>query len=295
MDISRFDAKRSRIANTPAGIAGLVERIKELNAEAVVCCEASGGYEQLLCSTLMAEGIKVALANPARVRAFARSRGILAKTDRIDAQVIAEYARINAPRLLTEKPQWLNDLKALLIRREDLMNMKQQERSRLEHTSLRTITAEIKRHIKLLDRRIEKLESAMEELIKSHSELGHKYARLTEVKSIGKISALSLIAFLPELGSITGNQAAALAGVAPFNKDSGDQKGRRMIQGGRVRLRRALYMAALMGSFSNPHFQEVYRRLTAKGKPAKVAITAVMRKMVLLANRLLADPDFQLS
>jgi transposase len=295
LDVSDFDPKPSRIKNTNAGIAGLIRRIKSLSAEAIVCCEATGGYEQLLCSMLMAEGIKVALANPARVRHFAKSKGILAKTDKIDAEVIAEFSRQNSPRLLCERPKWLDELKALLVRREELINMKKQERSRLEHAGCRTVTMEIKRHISLLSRRIVTLERAMDDLVGKHAELKWKYSRLTEVKSLGKISALSLISFLPELGSISGNQAAALAGVAPFNKDSGNHKGLRMIQGGRSRIRRTLYMAAVIGSFSNPFFKEIYQRLTGKGKPAKVAITAVMRKMIVLANRLLADPDFQLS
>lgn len=295
LDITPFDRGHRRIRNTSSAISGLIRRIKAHPGDLIVCCEATGGYERLLCSMLLHAGIKVACVNPSRVRDFAKSRGILAKTDKIDAQVLSAFAESNPPRLLATAPSWQPKAKALLIRREELIEMRQQEKSRLDPAPLPESSTFIKRHIKILDRHIKVVEDRLERLLKEHSDFHGKFRRLVAVKAIGRISAMSLLAYLPELGSVTDNQAAALAGLAPYNKDSGNQKGHRMVQAGRPRIRRALYMSAMTGSFHNPFFMELYQRLTNRGKPAKVALTAVMRKMVVLANRLMADPDFQIS
>ena len=295
LDISPFDTGFRRIKNTSSAISGLVRRVKALPDDVIICCEATGGYERLLCSVLLHADIKVACVNPSRVRDFAKSRGILAKTDKIDARVLSAFAESNSPRLLAAVPSWQPKAKALLIRREELMDMRKQEKSRLDPIPLPESATFIKRHIKILDRHIKAVEDRLAQLLKEHSDFHDKFCRLIEVKAIGTISAMSLLAYLPELGSVTDNQAAALAGLAPYNKDSGFQKGHRMVQGGRPRIRRVLYMSAMTGSFHNPVFMEIYQRLIRRGKPAKVALTAIMRKMVVLANRLMADPDFQLS
>jgi transposase len=295
LDITSFDTQLRRIKNTSSAISGLIRRIKAQPGDVFVCCEATGGYERLLCSMLLHADIKVACVNPSRVRDFAKSRGILAKTDKIDARVLSAFAESNPPRLLTAAPSWQPKAKALLIRREELMDMRKQEKSRLDPAPLPESATFIKRHIKILDRHIKAVEDRLAQLLKEHSDFHDRFRRLVAVKAIGTISAMSLLAYLPELGSVTDNQAAALAGLAPYNKDSGNQKGHRMVQGGRPRIRRALYMSAITGSFHNPVFMELYQRLTNRGKPAKVALTAVMRKMVVLANRLMAEPDFQIS
>lgn len=295
LDISPFDTGSRHINNTSSAITGLIRRIKANRGDVTVCCEATGGYERLLCSMLQHADIKVACINPSRVRDFAKSRGILAKTDKIDAWVLSSFAESNPLRLLGGAPSWQPIVKALLIRREELIEIRQQEKSRLDPAPLPESAAFIKRHLKVLDRHIKAVEDRLAQLLNEHSDFHNKFRRLVAVKAIGRISAMSLLAYLPELGAVTDNQAAALAGLAPYNKDSGSQKGHRMVQGGRPRIRRALYMSALTGSVHNPVFMELYQRLINRGKPSKVALTAIMRKMVILANRLMADPHFQLS
>ena len=295
LDINPFDNKPVQIKNTSAGIRSLIERIKAHPCKIIVCCEASGGYEKLLCAMLPSAGIEVACVNARRVRSFAESRGILAKTDAIDARVIAAFSEVNKPRIISSTPDWLEELKALLIRREELLDMRKAEKSRLDPAPHHVIADLVREHILQLGACIRDIENALRILVKKHDELAGKVKRLTEVHSFGLIASTSLLAYIPELGSVTDNQATALAGLAPYNRDSGTKKGKRMVQGGRARIRRALYMPAVGASQRNHVFMEVYERLVTKGKPGKVALTAVMRKMVVLANRLMANPDFQIS
>jgi transposase len=231
LDISPFDTGPKHIKNTSSAISGLVRRIKVLPGDVMICCEATGGYERLLCAVLLHADIDVACVNPSRVRDFAKSRGILAKTDKIDARVISAFAESNSPRLLAVGSSWQPKAKALLIRREELMNMRKQEKSRLDPAPLPESATFIKRHIKILDRHIKAVEERLAQLLKEHSDFQEKFRRLIAVNSIGTISAMSLLAYLPELGSVTDNQAAALAGLAPYNKDSGKMKGQGVVLG----------------------------------------------------------------
>lgn len=295
LDISPFDSGFTQIRNTSSAISGLIRRIQSFPRHITICCEATGGYERLLCSMLQTAGVDVICANPLRVREFARSQGIIAKTDKIDARLLARFAETSSPRKMHSQPPWHSTLKALLVRRQELVDMRLQERSRLDPVPCPESAAFIKRHIVVLDRHIRAIEARLKQLLNEYADLSWKFQRLTSVKSIGTFSALSLLAYLPELGAVSDNQAAALAGLAPYNKDSGAQKGRRMVQGGRPKIRRVLYMGAMTGIVHNPVFRELYQRLIGRGKPAKVALTAVMRKMVVLANKLMSDPEFQLS
>jgi transposase len=295
LDITPFDNKPVQIKNTSAGIRSLIERIKARPETIIVCCEASGGYEKLLCAMLLASGIEIACVNARRVRSFADSRGILAKTDAIDARVIAAFSEANRPRIIGSAPVWLEEMKALLIRREELMEMRKAEKSRLDPAPHHSVADLIREHILLLNSSVRDIENTLRRLVKKYDELTEKVSRLTSVHSFGMIAATSLLAYIPELGSVTDNQATALAGLAPYNRDSGTMKGKRRVHGGRARIRRALYMPAVGACHRNHVFKEVYERLESKGKPGKVALTAVMRKMVVLANRLMANPDFQIS
>lgn len=295
LDLSAFDDKPVEIKNTSAGIRSLIERIRAHPRKIIVCCEASGGYEKLLCAMLSSAGIEMACVNARRVRSYADSQGILAKTDKIDARVIAMFSESSKPRIIGSLPTWQGEMKALLIRREELMNMRKAEKSRLDPAPHHVVADQIMEHIGQLSARIRDIENALRRLVRKHDELEEKVKRLTLVHSFGLIAATSLLAYIPELGSVTDNQAAALAGLAPYNRDSGTMKGKRFVQGGRARIRRALYMPAVGASHRNHVFKEVYARLESKGKPGKVALTAVMRKMVVLANRLMANPDFQIS
>jgi len=295
LDIDPFDTMPPRIKNTSAGINALIKRIKVHPDKIIICCEASGGYEKLLNSMLSAEGIAVACVNARQVRDFARSRGILAKTDAIDAQVLSAFGQTHQPRVLEAQPVWQELTKALLIRREEMMAIRKAELSRLDPAPHPDVAVLIKQHIEVLSEHIRLIEDPLRELIREHADLAVRFNRLVAVNSFGLITALSLLAYIPELGTVSDNQAAALAGLAPYNRDSGTMKGKRVIHGGRARIRRALYMPAVGASHCNPVFKEVYQRLIANGKPGKVAITAIMRKMVVLANRLMADPAFQIS
>lgn len=293
LDVSRFDRQSAVIDNTEAGIRGLIRRVRALGVPVLLCCEASGGYEQRLCAMCLEAKIPIARVNAKRVRDFARSQGRMAKTDAIDAQTLADYAAMAKPRTLVDPPAWQPQAEALLKRRSELIGMIQQECNRLEAKPLDAARADINAHVTELQARLEHIEKMLYDLPKAHEDLQRKVTRLLAIKGIGKLTALTLLAFVPELETISGNEAAALVGVAPFNDDSGTRKGIRRTMAGRRQVRRILYMAALSASRSNPVLKAFYQRLREKGKPHKVARIAVARKLVVLANRLLCDDAFQ--
>lgn len=295
LDVDPFDDKEPQIPNTKAGVRKLIKRIKKFPNPVTVCCESSGGYEKLLVGMLLDAGVGIARVNAKRVRDYARSQGILAKTDAIDARVISLYSKASKPRLLAPPPVWMDRVRGLLTRRSDLCDMITQEKNRMHPSPEKEMAELIRAHIKTMQKQVQRIDELLSAAIKEFPELNYGHTRLTKVKSIGTISALSLLVFIPELGSVSGNEAAALAGLAPYNRDSGTLKGRRCIQGGRNRVREPLYMAAITAKSHNEIWAELYSRLTKNGKPHKVAITAIMRKMVILANRLMADPEFQIS
>ena len=289
---SPFDQQTESIPNTLKQINRLFERVRALDRPVLLCCEATGGYEKKLVSMALAEEIPIALINAKRVRDFARSKGILAKTDRIDAKVICEFARQNKPQPLRAKATWAEPLRDLVQRRKTLVEDRKDEKNRLEHPADRKVVRSIKAHIRFLDRQIAAIEKDLAELINEHPELHRSYERLQLVKGLGANCAQVLLATVPELGSLSSSQVAALVGVAPFNQDSGYMRGKRTIRGGRNQARHVLYMAALTAITHNQQLRPFYQRLRANGKPAKVALTAVMRKLAILANRIIADPDF---
>lgn len=273
----------------------MIKALKKLPAPVQVICEPSGGYERDLLEALWAAGLAVSLVHAARVRAFARAQGLLAKTDPIDAVVLREFGELLQPGTLAAPLPQRERLAALVQRREQVVNLRSTEVQRLAQTR-DPVVRKLGRHLlKVLEDQVEQLAALIETQIADDATLTAQSARLQLVKSIGPVTASTLLAELPELGTLSRNESGALAGVAPYNRDSGEHRGRRTIRGGRVRVRRVLYMAAVVATRFNPILKAFYDRLVKAGKPKKVALTAVMRKLIVLLNHLLKYPQFTLA
>lgn len=284
-----------RYANDAAGIAALIKALKKLPAPVQVICEPSGGYERDLLEALWAAGLAVSLVHAARVRAFARAQGLLAKTDPIDAVVLREFGELLQPGTLAAPSPQRERLAALVQRREQLVNLLGTEVQRLAQTRDAAVRKLGRQMLRTLERQVAQLQEMIAAQIAADATLKAQSERLQQVKSIGPVTASTLLAELPELGTLSRNESGALAGVAPYNRDSGQHCGRRTIRGGRVRVRRVLYMAATVAARFNPILREFYQRLLAAGKPKKLALTAVMRKLIVLLNHLLKNPQFKLA
>jgi len=228
------------------------------------------------------------IANPIHIKRFAGAIGQRAKTDKLDAQLIAHYSEAIKPTLSTLKPENMRVMSDLVARRNQLMTMQTMEKNRLQILP-KNLNSTIKPVLTVLKNQIEKVENKIAELIESCPDYQEKNDILQSMKGIGKIAAASIISNLPELGYINNKQASALVGVAPMNKESGRYKGMRKIQGGRSQVRTVLYMAMMSAIQSNPIFKETYQRLVALGKPKKVAIIACLRKMIVILNSMLRD------
>ncbi|HZL44693.1 MAG TPA: IS110 family transposase [Opitutaceae bacterium] len=295
LDVSLAGQPPCRYANDTTGIAALIKVLKKLPQPVQVVCEPSGGYERDLLSALWTAGLAVSLVHAARIRAFARAQGLLAKTDPIDAVVLREFGELLKPETLAAPSPQQERLAALVQRREQLVNLLSMEDQRLAQARDAVVRKMSERLLKKLATQIEQMDALIEEQITADKTLKSQSERLQQVKGIGPVTASTLLAELPELGTLSRNESGALAGVAPYNRDSGEHRGRRTIRGGRVKVRRVLYMAALVAARYNPILKAFYQRLVAAGKPKKVAITAVMRKLVVLLNHLLKNPDFKLA
>jgi len=283
LDVGVVDEKRGRVwANDEPGRTELSGWIVEQKASLVVV-EASGGYEAAIVSELVSRGQAVALVNPTRVRAFARAEGILAKTDKIDAQVIARFGATMNPQANVRREQAQVELNQLVTRRRQLVLMLTAEKNR-HQTASPVIQAHIASHITWLQTEIEALEQQISQAIAANPEWTETAQRVDSVPGIGFITAATLVADLPELGQLNRQKIAALVGVAPFNHDSGKQRGKRRIFGGRTSVRSVLYMATLSAIRHNPVIKAFYQRLVAKGKLKKVALTACMRKLLVILN-----------
>lgn len=277
--------------NTPAGIRSLIAAISELGA--FVCLEASGGYELRLCQALEAAAIPYAKLNPKRVRDFARSAGYLAKTDRIDARMLTQFGQAHRPAPPQPRPAYHAALAALVQRREQLQIMLQIERNRLRKPMISTVVrGSIRSLISALQKQARGVDRRLTELYAKQADLRQRVDRLVQLQGVARTTALGLLAHMPELGTLNRNEAAALAGVAPYNCDSGLFRGQRMISGGRRSVRRYLYMAALVASRHNPVLRDVYQHLVQAGKSKKLALTALMRRLITAANHSLRDPHF---
>jgi transposase len=295
LDVSLVGHSPERYDNAAAGITGLIKALGKIPGPVHVVCEPSGGYERELLEALWAANIPVSLVNAARVRSFARAQGLLAKTDEIDASMLREFGELLQPQVIEAPSPSRQRLAALVQRREQLVNLLTMEEQRLMQTRdvvLKKLTRSL---IKVLHNQVKQIEELIEQQIGDDDTLRGQSARLQQVKGIGKVTASTLLAELPELGKLSRKQVGALAGLAPYNRDSGTLRGRRTIRGGRVKVRRVLYMAAIVAARFNPILKSFYERLVSVGKPKKVALTAVMRKLVVLLNHLLKNPQFNLA
>jgi len=283
LDVACWGSEQAwRVGNDEAGVAEIIQRIT-VQGPQLIAVEATGGYEQLVVQAMQVKGLPVAVVNPTRVRALAKATGKLAKTDVIDAQLIAEYAvKIQPP---AQAPKEENEirLKALVTRREQLVEMRSAEQNRLGtvHDSLK---ADLRTHIEWMGSQIQELEIQIQELVDLLPDWKAQVELLDTIPGVGLIVAVTVVTDMPELGQLDRQKIAALAGLAPFNRDSGKKRGKRRIFGGRKGVRRVLYMACLSAIKCNPVIQSLYLRLTQKGKLFKVAITACMRKMLSIMN-----------
>ncbi len=281
-----------RIANTGKAI---LPWLKSLPPETILACESSGGYEALLISLAHGAGRTIIQINARQIRDFAKTKNRLAKTDRIDAGLIADFARTFSPKALSRPDPLQHELSALVKHRSHLLTQITQNNNLAQTLCDQKLLRLIAKTVAFLRKQVAQLEALMQAKVAASSVLLAKVDRLQKVQGIGSLTASALVALMPELGSLSDPQAAALAGVAPFNRDSGQFRGRRQISGGRSQVRSVLYMAALVASRHNPILKTLYLRLVASGKAKKLALTVLMRKLIILANRLLKNPDFALA
>jgi transposase len=269
--------------NQTRAITRLAKRLAELDCTRVLI--EGGSYQNVLVAGLRAAELPVVIINPRRVREFAKSIGQLAKTDHIDARVLALYGeRIEPP--IRELPDEQNQaLRGLWVRREQLIEMLVMEENRLEHAP-KALHRSLRAHIDYLRKQIKQADNDLDRAVRN-SALWDKYQLLSSVPGVGPVLSVALLSDLPELGRLNRREVAALAGVAPFNCESGTLRGQRKIQGGRKRLRRVLYLATVASVRCNPVLRPFYLRLRATGKPAKVALVAAMQKLLLILNAML--------
>jgi transposase len=281
------------IANTVQGHAAFLAKARALGPVHVIC-EATGGYERALVLALLQANIAVSVINPRHVRDFARACGRLAKTDAIDAAILRDYGQKLRPAADAPPAAEEAELAELVRARQELVGLITDEINRREHARLPVVLKLSHARQKQLEKHLAQLDAALDAQVAARTELRAKAERLQQVAGVGRVSAFTLLALLPELGRIGDAQASALVGVAPLNHDSGQFRGQRHIHGGRAAVRRVLYMAALAATVHNPILKAFYQRLRERGKPAKLALTAVMRKLTVLLNRLLKNPHFNL-
>jgi len=273
------------VPNTAAGIAAIIDTLKPWRVRLIVI-EATGRYQRRLAADLLEAELPVAVVNPRQARDFARSLGQLAKTDRIDAQMLAAFARLPNHRLAEKTPENRLILEERSQRRRQVVQMLVAENNRLEGLRDKLTIRLIKQTIRLLDQQREDLDREIARLIESDDDWNNTHQIVTGVPGVGAVTAHHLISDLPELGKLNRQQIAALAGLAPFNCDSGKSRGQRSIRGGRKEVRCNLYMAAFNAMRCNPWMQRFAQRLRAAGKPYKIVITACMRKLLTLLNLL---------
>jgi len=282
------DQALCRVANEPDGIRTLLKHLESLTIAAVVM-ESTGCYGREALAMLTAAGHQVAIVQPGRVRAFAASLGIRAKTDPIDARVIARFAEATKPRSTQPPTKEVARLRALVDRRDQLIEMRKQEANRLESTADPLITKDMRASIKRLEKAEETYSKHIHTCIQAHEGMRALSERLQEESGVGLQTAATLLAYFPELGRLNRQRAAALAGLAPYDRASGTNDGKRSTYGGRRRLRRALYLAATTAARWSPWLKEIYAKLRAKGKCAKVAIIACARKLLVRLNSIAAQ------
>jgi len=286
-----LDGRVHDLPNTAVGHRRLL-RLLAAHPGAQVICEATGGYEREVVAALHAAKVPVSVLNPARVRHFARATGQRAKTDHIDAAVLSAYGRALAPKPTAPRTQVEQQLTELVRRRVQLVELLVGQRQQADQLTQPGLRRQAQSLVRRLERDLAQIEAQLKELRTQTATLDERVQKLEAITGVGMLTALGVLAELPELGTLNRRQAAALAGLAPHPRESGQWHGRRSIGGGRAPVRRALYMAALVAARSNRLLKEFYQRLRAAGKPAKVALTAVMRKLIILMNHILKNPNF---
>ena len=283
LDVSVDEGKVRPFANTRAGVSELVEWLGSWE-EPLAICEATGGYELRLVEALRQTGTPVHIAHPNQVRDFARACGYQAKTDGLDAMVLSRYGRVFQPPATLAQDADRDRLQELLGRRDQLVEQRTQEKNRLSQVRRAGARGSIERHIEWLDAEIGELEGEYRKLLGENAEFRRQFELYCSVPGVGIQTAATLIAWLPELGHWDGKPLASLCGVAPWSRDSGQKRGYRATRGGRARVRRVLYLASLSVSRSKVGLGACYDRLRQRGKPGKVALVAIMRKLLLQLN-----------
>ncbi len=276
------------VARDGDGLAALVERLAALKP-ALIVSEATGGFEQVVAGGLAAAGLPIVVVNPRQIRDFARALGRLAKTDRIDAEVIALFAERVRPELRALPDDQARLLGELVARRRQVIEMMTAEGNRARQIESPRLKKRIDRHRRHLQDELTEIEAELDDAIRGTPIWRDKDDLLQSVPGVGDALARTLIAELPELGQLDRKKIAALVGVAPFNRDSGTLRGKRTVWGGRAAIRATLYMAALVASRCNPAIAAFYKRLLAAGKPKKLALTACMRKLLTILNAMIRD------
>lgn len=277
-----------RVSYSAVEVAKLVKRVAEQHPERVVL-EATGGYEAEIAAALSDAGLPVCVVNPRQSRDFAKATGELAKTDRVDARMLAEFGRALRPPVRPLPDADARRLREIMNRRGQILETLLAERNRLQRTEAKAVKASLRSHIQYLERQLEKMETALSDEIKASPAWQENVDLLTSVPGVGQLTAANLTIMLPEIGTMGRRQIAKLVGVAPLSRDSGSRRGSRSIWGGRAQVRRMLYMPTLVATKYNPEISALYNRLVERGKPKKVAIVACMRKLLIITNAMIRD------
>ena len=285
----------SKIVNDPASIRRLIKKEVKRNktlgiGPLLVICEATGSYSRHVLEAATEFGVACHRAHGSRVRWFAKFRGTHAKSDPIDVGVIGDYGRSSEGLILYTLPRPEQvELRELVARRDELQDAKEAEEARLQHVASKVVVDSIRVSIKSLAKLLAKIEARLDALMSEDESFAHKARLMRSVKGVGPITAAKVLAYLPEIGTVSRGTIAALAGLAPFDDDSGKHHGKRHIAGGRAEARAGLYMAAKVAMTHNAHLRELGARIEAKGNPFKVAVTAVMRKLLVILNAIVAS------
>lgn len=288
LDLATTQKYQCQLDNTPSEHKKLAKRLAK-QPNTMVAVEATGGYERQLVQALIEADVKVAVAQPACVRFFAKSRKLHAKTDKIDAQLIAQFAQANNPKPQEKPEPDAQELRALRDRREQIVEDRVREQNRLEACANKKIATEIRRSIKRLEKQEQQLDEKIQKCINDSKELSPKAQVIQKPKGIGTQVTCTLLSHLPELGKVNRQKIAALVGLAPYACESGKWKGKRRIYGGRAAVRKAMFMAAMSAVQYDPVLKEFYQHKVKEGKLKKVALIAVARKLLVRINTMVAE------
>jgi transposase len=288
LDVAVLGEKQAwQVENTKEGFQKLVPQMQKICPELIVV-EATGGYQRAVVEALFRAGLAVAVVNPARVRQFARADGLLAKTDKLDAQVLAKFAKKMQPKRYEGKSETEKELSALLVRRKQVEEMLKAEQNRLRTISP-ALRDSVERIIVILKDEKKRLDEQIQQFLNEQKAWQEQTEILSSAPGVGRVTTATLLADLPELGKMDRKKIAALVGVAPMNYDSGKKRGYRKTKGGRTNVRSVLYMSTLVATRYNPVIQTQYQQLLKRGKEKKVALTACMRKFLTILNAMVRD------